>query len=94
MNFGLSEEQVALKATIKRYLEEQCPTSSYRLCAFRDALPATADDAPPGDDPGQAAEEKGDDPLRHRLTGEHQGPTGSILCALSCPRKGHVKAAG
>ena len=30
MDFGLSEEQVALKATIKRFLEEQCPTTRVR----------------------------------------------------------------
>ena len=30
MNFGLSEEQLLLKATIKRFLEEQCPTSRVR----------------------------------------------------------------
>ncbi|MFI5366189.1 MAG: acyl-CoA dehydrogenase family protein [Candidatus Binatia bacterium] len=30
MNFGLSEEQVLLKSTIKRFLEEQCPTTRVR----------------------------------------------------------------
>jgi len=30
MNFGLSEDQVLLKSTIKRFLEEQCPTSRVR----------------------------------------------------------------
>jgi alkylation response protein AidB-like acyl-CoA dehydrogenase len=30
MNFGLSEDQVMLKSTIKRFLEEQCPTTRVR----------------------------------------------------------------
>ena len=30
MNFGLSEEQELLKSTIKRFLEEQCPTTRVR----------------------------------------------------------------
>jgi len=30
MNFGLSEEQVLLKNTIRRFLEEQCPTTRVR----------------------------------------------------------------
>jgi alkylation response protein AidB-like acyl-CoA dehydrogenase len=30
MNFGLSEDQVLLKTTIKRFLEEQCPTTRVR----------------------------------------------------------------
>jgi alkylation response protein AidB-like acyl-CoA dehydrogenase len=30
MNFGLSEDQVLLKDTIKRFLEEQCPTTRVR----------------------------------------------------------------
>ena len=30
MNFGLSEDQVLLKSTIKRFLEEQCPTTRVR----------------------------------------------------------------
>jgi alkylation response protein AidB-like acyl-CoA dehydrogenase len=30
MNFGLSEDQILLKNTIKRFLEEQCPTSRVR----------------------------------------------------------------
>ncbi len=30
MNFGLSEDQVLLKTTINRFLEEQCPTSRVR----------------------------------------------------------------
>jgi alkylation response protein AidB-like acyl-CoA dehydrogenase len=30
MNFGLSEDQLLLKSTIKRFLEEQCPTSRVR----------------------------------------------------------------
>lgn len=30
MNFGLSEDQVMLKSTIKRFLEEQCPTLRVR----------------------------------------------------------------
>lgn len=30
MNFGLSEEQLLLKSTVKRFLEEQCPTTRVR----------------------------------------------------------------
>src|ERR1700687_5957009 len=30
MNFGLSEDQALLKTTIKRFLEEQCPTTRVR----------------------------------------------------------------
>jgi alkylation response protein AidB-like acyl-CoA dehydrogenase len=30
MNFGLSEEQLLLKTTVKRFLEEQCPTTRVR----------------------------------------------------------------
>ena len=30
MNFGLSDDQVLLKTTIKRFLEEQCPTTRVR----------------------------------------------------------------
>ncbi len=30
MDFGLSEEQILLKTTIKRFLEEQCPTTRVR----------------------------------------------------------------
>jgi alkylation response protein AidB-like acyl-CoA dehydrogenase len=30
MNFGLSEDQILLKSTIKRFLEEQCPTTRVR----------------------------------------------------------------
>jgi len=30
MNFGLSEDQVLLKTTIKRFLDEQCPTARVR----------------------------------------------------------------
>ncbi len=30
MNFGLSEEQVALKSTLRRYLEEKCPATRVR----------------------------------------------------------------
>src|SRR5262245_46129135 len=37
MNFGLSEEQLLLKSTIKRFLEEQCPTSRVRLIMESDS---------------------------------------------------------
>src|SRR6185295_20186221 len=37
MNFGLSEEQVLLKATIKRFLEEQCPTTRVRAIMESDS---------------------------------------------------------
>ncbi|MGH7856433.1 MAG: acyl-CoA dehydrogenase family protein, partial [Candidatus Binatia bacterium] len=30
MNFGLSEEQILLKSTLRRFLEEQCPTTRVR----------------------------------------------------------------
>lgn len=37
MNFGLSEEQVLLKTTIRRFLEEQCPTSRVRAIMESDS---------------------------------------------------------
>ena len=37
MNFGLSEDQVLLKSTIKRFLEEQCPTSRVRAIMESDS---------------------------------------------------------
>ena len=37
MNFGLSEEQLLLKSTIKRYLEEQCPTTRVRAIMESDS---------------------------------------------------------
>jgi alkylation response protein AidB-like acyl-CoA dehydrogenase len=37
MNFGLSEEQVLLKSTIKRFLEEQCPTTRVRTIMESDS---------------------------------------------------------
>ncbi|MFI5397270.1 MAG: acyl-CoA dehydrogenase family protein [Candidatus Binatia bacterium] len=37
MNFGLSEEQVLLKSTIKRFLEEQCPTTRVRAVMESDS---------------------------------------------------------
>jgi alkylation response protein AidB-like acyl-CoA dehydrogenase len=37
MNFGLSEEQVLLKTTIKRFLEEQCPTTRVRAIMESDS---------------------------------------------------------
>ncbi len=37
MNFGLSEDQVLLKSTIKRFLEEQCPTTRVRAIMESDS---------------------------------------------------------
>ena len=37
MNFGLSEEQILLKTTIKRFLEEQCPTTRVRTIMESDS---------------------------------------------------------
>jgi alkylation response protein AidB-like acyl-CoA dehydrogenase len=37
MDFGLSEEQVLLKATIKRFLDEQCPTTRVRAIMESDS---------------------------------------------------------
>ena len=37
MNFGLSEDQVLLKTTIKRFLEEQCPTTRVRAIMESDS---------------------------------------------------------
>ncbi len=37
MDFGLSEEQVLLKATIKRFLEEQCPATRVRAIMESDS---------------------------------------------------------
>jgi len=37
MNFGLSEDQMLLKSTIKRFLEEQCPTSRVRAIMESDS---------------------------------------------------------
>jgi alkylation response protein AidB-like acyl-CoA dehydrogenase len=37
MNFGLSEEQILLKTTIKRFLEEQCPTARVRAIMESDS---------------------------------------------------------
>jgi alkylation response protein AidB-like acyl-CoA dehydrogenase len=37
MDFGLSEEQVLLKSTIKRFLEEQCPTTRVRAIMESDS---------------------------------------------------------
>ena len=37
MDFGLSEDQVLLKTTIKRFLEEQCPTSRVRTIMESDS---------------------------------------------------------
>lgn len=37
MNFGLSEDQVLLKATIKRFLEEQCPSTRVRAIMESDS---------------------------------------------------------
>lgn len=37
MNFGLTEEQILLKTTIKRFLEEQCPTTRVRAIMESDS---------------------------------------------------------
>ncbi len=37
MNFGLSEDQVLLKSTIKRFLDEQCPTTRVRAIMESDS---------------------------------------------------------
>src|SRR5436309_11959108 len=37
MDFGLSEEQVLLKSTIKRFLDEQCPTTRVRAIMESDS---------------------------------------------------------
>jgi alkylation response protein AidB-like acyl-CoA dehydrogenase len=37
MNFGLSEDQLLLKTTIKRFLEEQCPTTRVRAIMESDS---------------------------------------------------------
>ena len=37
MDFGLSEDQLLLKSTIKRFLEEQCPTSRVRAIMESDS---------------------------------------------------------
>ena len=37
MNFGLSEDQVLFKSTVKRFLEEQCPTTRVRAIMESDS---------------------------------------------------------
>lgn len=32
------------KGVLKKYLDDKCPTTPYKLCAYKDALPATSDE--------------------------------------------------
>ena len=42
--YGIVFGRMLQDGIVKRYLDDHCPTTGYKLCPYRDRLPATADD--------------------------------------------------